>query len=65
MLAALAEPMRKNDPRAFVFTAYWGETAEPALREAMKRVILDPRADVGAALRQAARQAQAALDASQ
>jgi len=50
-------------PRAFVFTPYWGETAESALRETMEKVILDPQADVGAALKQAARQAQTALDA--
>jgi multiple sugar transport system substrate-binding protein len=50
-------------PRAFVFTPYWGETAEPALREVMEKAILDPKADVGTALKQAARQAQAALDA--
>lgn len=50
-------------PRAFVFTPRWGETAEPALREAMEHVILDPSADVTAVLRQAAQQAQAALDA--
>ena len=50
-------------PRAFVFTPYWGEAAEPALRNAMEKVILDPKADVGAALKQATQLAQAALDA--
>ena len=50
-------------PRAFVFTPYWGETAEPALRKVMEEVILDPKADVEIALKQAAQQAQTALDA--
>jgi multiple sugar transport system substrate-binding protein len=50
-------------PRAYVFTPYWGETADPALRKAMEKAILDPTTDVSAALKDAARQAQAALDA--
>ena len=50
-------------PRAYVFTPYWGETADPALRKAMEQVILDPGANAATLLKEAARQAQAALDA--
>jgi multiple sugar transport system substrate-binding protein len=50
-------------PRAYVFTPYWGETADPALRQAMEKAILDPQANVSALLKEAARQAQVALDA--
>jgi len=50
------------NPRAYVFTPYWGETADPALRKVMEQAILDPTTDVPAALRETARQAQAALD---
>jgi multiple sugar transport system substrate-binding protein len=49
-------------PRAYVFTPYWGETAEPALRKVLDQAILDPKTDVPAALKVAASQAQAALD---
>ena len=50
-------------PRAYVFTPYWGETADSALRQAMQKAILDPQGDVSELLKEAARQAQAALDA--
>ena len=36
-------------PRAYVFTPYWGETADPALRKVLEKVIIDPKADVAAA----------------
>jgi multiple sugar transport system substrate-binding protein len=49
-------------PRAYVFTSHWGETADPALRRAMEKAILDPQADAAALLKEAAQQAQAALD---
>jgi len=49
-------------PRAYTFTPYWNETADPALRKALETVLLDPKADVAAALRQAAQDAQRALD---
>jgi ABC-type glycerol-3-phosphate transport system substrate-binding protein len=49
-------------PRAYVFTPHWGETADPALRRALERAILDPRADAATLLKEAARQAQVALD---
>ncbi len=49
-------------PRAYTFTPYWNETADPALRKVLETVILDPKADVAALLSQAAKDAQAALD---
>jgi multiple sugar transport system substrate-binding protein len=49
-------------PRAYTFTPYWNETADPALRKVLETVILDARADVAALLSQAANDAQAALD---
>ena len=49
-------------PRAYTFTPYWNETADPALRKVLETVILDPKADVKALLTQAAKDAQAALD---
>ena len=33
-------------PRAHVFTPYWGETADPALREPLETVLIDPDANV-------------------
>jgi multiple sugar transport system substrate-binding protein len=49
-------------PRAYTHTPYWNETADPALRRALETVLIDPQADVTAALQQAAQEAQAALD---
>jgi ABC-type glycerol-3-phosphate transport system substrate-binding protein len=49
-------------PRAYVFTPRWGETADPALRQALEKAVLDPQADAAALLKEAAQQAQAALD---
>ncbi len=49
-------------PRAYVFTPYWGQTADPALRRVLESVILDPNADVAELLAAAAQEAQAALD---
>ena len=49
-------------PRAYTFTPYWNETADPALRKVLESVIIDPNADVQALLAQAATEAQAALD---
>ncbi len=48
--------------RAYVFTPYWGETADPALRKALETVLIDPNADVAATMQAAAQEAQAALD---
>jgi multiple sugar transport system substrate-binding protein len=49
-------------PRAYVFTPYWGETADPALRKALETVLIDPDADVAGVMQTAAQEAQAALD---
>jgi hypothetical protein len=49
-------------PRAYTFTPYWNESADPALRKALETVLLDPEADVAAVMQQAAAEAQAALD---
>ena len=49
-------------PRAYVFTPYWGETADPALRKALETVLIDPEADVAEVMQTAANEAQAALD---
>jgi multiple sugar transport system substrate-binding protein len=48
--------------RAYVFTPYWGETADPALRTALETVLIDPDADVAEVMQTAAQEAQAALD---
>jgi multiple sugar transport system substrate-binding protein len=49
-------------PRAYVFTPYWGEAADPALRRALETVLIDPEADTAEVMQQAAQEAQAALD---
>jgi multiple sugar transport system substrate-binding protein len=49
-------------PRAYTFTPYWNETADPALRKALETVLLDPNVDVTAVMQQAAQEAQAALN---
>lgn len=48
--------------RAYTYTPFWNETADPALRKVLESVILIPKADVQALLTQAAKDAQAALD---
>ncbi len=49
-------------PRAYVFTPFWGQTADPALRKVLETVILDPNADVATLLQTAAQEAQTALE---
>ena len=49
-------------PRAYTFTPYWNETADPALRTALETIILEPDADVAAVMQTAAQDAQSALD---
>jgi len=49
-------------PRAYTYTPYWNETADPALRKVLESVIIDPEANVQQLLTQAAKDAQAALD---
>ena len=52
-------------PRSYVYTPYWGDTADPALRRVLENVILDPDADVEALLTTAAQEAQDALELAQ
>ena len=49
-------------PRAYIYTPYWGQTADPALRRVLETVILDPDADVAGLLATAAQDAQSALE---
>lgn len=49
-------------PRAYVYTPYWGQTADGALRRVLETVILDPDADAPGVLAAAVQEAQAALD---
>jgi len=49
-------------PRAYVYTPFWGQTADPALRRVLESVILDPNADTAALLTTATQDAQTALD---
>lgn len=49
-------------PRAYVYTPFWGQTADPALRRALETVILDLQADAASVLQTAAQEAQSALD---
>lgn len=49
-------------PRAYMFTDFWGSTADPALNKALQTVLTDPAADVAAVMKTAAEEAQAALD---
>jgi hypothetical protein len=49
-------------PRAYVFTPYWGETADPVLRRALEKASLNPVMNLRALLEYTAQQAQAALD---
>jgi len=49
-------------PRAYVFTPYWGETADPALAKALETVLIDPTVNVAEVMQQAAQEAQTALD---
>lgn len=50
-------------PRAYTFTKYWNEAADPALRRALETVILDKFANVPEVMAKAALDAQNALDA--
>ncbi|MCB0045403.1 MAG: sugar ABC transporter substrate-binding protein [Caldilineaceae bacterium] len=52
-------------PRAYVFTPYWGQAADPALRRVLETVILDPGADAAELTAAAAQEAQAALETAQ
>jgi hypothetical protein len=50
-------------PRAYTFTNYWNETADPALRAALESAILQQNVDIEALMAQAAQEAQNSLDA--
>lgn len=50
-------------PRAYTFTNYWNETADPALRKALETVILDKFANVEEVMQTAAQEAQDAMEA--
>jgi hypothetical protein len=48
--------------RAYVFTDFWGQTADPALNKALQTLLVDPSADVTTVMQNAAKEAQTALD---
>lgn len=52
-------------PRAYTYTSYWNETADPALRQALETLLTDPEADAAAVLKTAAVAAQAQLEGLQ
>jgi multiple sugar transport system substrate-binding protein len=60
--AVWIDELGKLKPRAYRFTPYWNETADPALRKALETLLIDPEADAAAVMQQAAQEAQAALD---
>lgn len=49
-------------PRAYTYTKYWNEAADPALRAALESAILQQNVDIEALMAQAAQEAQASLD---
>jgi multiple sugar transport system substrate-binding protein len=51
-------------PRSYIFTDYWGSTADPALRRALAQLIRDPSPNAAQVMQSAALQAQAELDRS-
>jgi len=50
-------------PRAYTFTKYWNEAADPALRSALEAAILQRNANISEIMAQAAQEAQTTLDA--
>jgi multiple sugar transport system substrate-binding protein len=60
--AVWIDELDKLQPRAYTFTPFWNETADPALRKALETILIDPTADVAAVMQQAAQEAQSALD---
>lgn len=60
--AVWIDELGKLKPRAYTFTPFWNETADPALRKALETILIDPSADVAAVMQQAAQEAQSALD---
>ncbi len=49
-------------PRAYTFTPYWGQTADPALRTALETMLIKPDSKVADVMKTAAAEAQKALD---
>ncbi|MCW5861130.1 MAG: extracellular solute-binding protein [Caldilineales bacterium] len=49
-------------PRAYTFTPYWGQTADPALRTALETMLIKPDSNVADVMKTAAADAQKALD---
>jgi len=49
-------------PRAYVSSPYWGQSGDPALRKALETMLVMPGSDVAVVLKQAAQEAQTALD---
>lgn len=49
-------------PRAYTFTPYWGQTADPALRTALETMLIKPGSNVADVMKTAAADAQKALD---
>lgn len=48
--------------RAYVYSDFWGETGAPAFGKALEKLLIDPTADVATVMKEAAAEAQAALD---
>lgn len=49
-------------PRAYIFSPYWSEAADPVLRTVLERALTDSTFNPGALLKEGAIQAQTALD---
>jgi multiple sugar transport system substrate-binding protein len=49
-------------PRAYTFTPFWGQTADPALRKALETMLIKPDSNVADVMTAAAQEAQQALD---
>ncbi len=49
-------------PRAYTFTPFWGEVADPSLRRVLETAILQPDADLPAVLAEEAQNAQSELE---
>ncbi|MBI1297417.1 extracellular solute-binding protein [bacterium] len=60
--AVWIDELNDLQPRAYTFTPYWNESADPALRTALETLLLDPEADVATVMETAAAEAQEALD---
>jgi multiple sugar transport system substrate-binding protein len=60
--AVWIDELNDLQPRAYTFTPYWNESADPALRKALETLLLEPEADVAAVMETAAAEAQEALD---